>query len=143
MDKKNGQKGKFKSKGVNFLKCSPAGPKSMTEFLAHPEEMDTLDHRSNMANTKRHNGTPAQKHPFRPSGQPQVPDDSRSVTNQIEDQDPNEIARIHVHIRKDLADKLVEAVFNRKRDRSYQRKDATQRVIIEQALEKWFENHPV
>ena len=116
MDKKNGREGKFKSKGVSILKGSPAGPKSMTEFLAHPEEMDTLDHRRNIADVQRHNGTPAQKHSFRQSGQPRIPEDSRSVTNQIEDPDPNEITRIHVHIRKDLADKLVEAVFNRKRE---------------------------
>ena len=114
----------------------------MTEFLAHPEEMDTLDQRHNIADVQRHNGTLAQKHSLRQSGQPRIPEDSRSVTNQIEDPDPNEITRIHVHIRKDLADKLVEAVFNRKVNRSFQRKDATQRVIIEQALETWFENHP-
>ena len=143
MDKKNGQKGKFKSKGVNFLKCSPAGPKSMAEFLAHPEEMDRLDNSRSIANVHRHNGTPAQKHRLQQSEQKRIPEDSSFVTNHSENLNPNEITRIHVHIRKDLADKLVEAVFNRKRDRSYQRKDATQRVIIEQALEKWFENHPV
>jgi hypothetical protein len=142
MDKKNGREGKFKSKGVSILKGSPTGPKSMTEFLAHPEEMDMLNNSCNIANVQRHNGTPAQKHSSQPSGQPRIPEDSRSVTNQIEDLDPVEITRIHVHIRKDLADKLVEAVFNRKRDRSFKRKDATQRVIIEQALETWFENHP-
>ena len=142
MDKKNGREGKFKSKGASILKGSPSGPKSMTEFLAHPEEMDTLDHKNDIANVQRHNGTPAQKHSSRQSGKPRIPEDSRSVTNQIEDPDPDEITRIHVHIRKDLADKLVEAVFNRKVNRSFQRKDATQRVIIEQALETWFENHP-
>jgi hypothetical protein len=143
MDKKIGREGKFKSKGVNILKGSPTGPKSMTEFLAHPGEMDTSDHRRNMADVQRHNGTPAQKHRLRQSEQLRIPEDSGPVTDQIEDPVPNEIARIHVHIKKDLADKLVEAVFNRKRDRSCQRKDATQRVIIEQALETWFENHPV
>ena len=142
MSKKNGREGKFKSKGISILKGSSAGPKSMTEFLAHPEEIDTLDHRRKVADVQKHNGTPAQKHNFRQSGQPRIPEDSSSITNQLEDLDHNEITRIHVHIRKDLADKLVEAVFYRKRDRSCQRKDATQRVIIEQALETWFENHP-
>ena len=143
MDKKNGREGKFKSKGVSILKGSPTGPQNMTEFLAHPEEMDTFSHRPNIANVQIHNGTPTQKHSLRQSGQPRILEESRSVTNQIEDPDPNEIMRIHVHIRKDLADKLVEAVFKRKCNRSFQRKDATQRVIIEQALETWFENHPM
>ena len=143
MDKKNGRKGKFKSKGVSILKGTPSGPKSMTEFLAHPDKMEKVDHERDIADVQRHNGTPAQKHRLRQSGHPRIPADSRSVTNQIKDPDPNEITRIHVHIRKDLADKLVEAVFNRKRNRSFQRKDATQRVIIEQALDTWFENHPM
>jgi len=142
MDKINRREGKFKSKGVRIFKGPPMGPKNMTEFLSHPEEMNTSDLKRNDTDVQSHNGTLAQKRCSRQSGQPQLTEDSISATNHQEDSDPEEITRIHVHIRKDLADKLIEAVFNRKRDRSIQKKDATQRVVIEQALETWFKNHP-
>ncbi len=51
------------------------------------------------------------------------------------------IERLHVHIRKDLADKLLEMVFKRKCDRKMKKHQATQRVIIEEALEEYFSNH--
>lgn len=50
----------------------------------------------------------------------------------------NDIVRIHVHIRKDLADKVLEAVFQRKRNKGAVKKDASQRAIIEEALEMYF-----
>ena len=52
--------------------------------------------------------------------------------------DPDDVTRLHVHIRRDLADRLFEEVFRRKRDRSVPNKNATQRVIIEQALDAYF-----
>jgi hypothetical protein len=50
------------------------------------------------------------------------------------EQDNDKLERIHVQIRKDLADKLIEMVYVRKR----QGKKATQRHIIEQALKEYF-----
>jgi hypothetical protein len=48
------------------------------------------------------------------------------------------VTRLHVHIRKDLADALFQEVFRRKTDGSVPNKNSTQRVIIEQALEAYF-----
>jgi hypothetical protein len=53
----------------------------------------------------------------------------------------DKIERLHVHIRKDLADALLEMVFRRKCDRKRKKNQATQRVIIEEALEEYFSNH--
>ena len=54
---------------------------------------------------------------------------------------PEKIERLHVHIRKDIADRLLEMVFKRKCDRKMKKHRATQRVIIEEALEEYFSNH--
>jgi len=53
------------------------------------------------------------------------------------DTGPEELERIHVQIRKDLADKLIEMVYTRKREGKSKRK-ASQRHIIEAALEEYF-----
>ena len=143
MGKKTGQKGKFKSKGESILKGPLAGPKSMKEFLSPPGELVSSAQGHNVSFVQRRNGTLAQNHSSTLSDQKLIHGDTTSVTNKQADIVAEEISRLHVHIRKDLADKLIEAVFNRKRDRSFQRKDATQRFIIEQALETWFEEHPV
>ncbi|GBC64177.1 hypothetical protein DENIS_5195 [Desulfonema ishimotonii] len=50
----------------------------------------------------------------------------------------NDVVRIHVHIRQDLADKVLEAVFQRKRKKGTMKKEASQRAIIEEALELYF-----
>lgn len=47
------------------------------------------------------------------------------------------VERLHVQIRKDLADKLIKLVYMRK----LSEKKASQRRIIEQALEEYFHNH--
>ena len=52
--------------------------------------------------------------------------------------EPEAVERIHVHIRKDLADKLIEMVYARKRDGKVKKRKASQRHIIEQALEEYF-----
>lgn len=47
-------------------------------------------------------------------------------------------ARFHVHIRQKLADKVFEAVFERKKSKGKIKKEASQRAIIEEALELYF-----
>ena len=47
------------------------------------------------------------------------------------------VERIHVQIRKDLADRLIQMVYSRK----LSKKRASQRSIIEQALEEFFDRH--
>jgi hypothetical protein len=51
---------------------------------------------------------------------------------------PEALERIHVQIRKDLADKLIEMVYARKREGKLAKRKASQRQIIEQALEEYF-----
>ena len=51
---------------------------------------------------------------------------------------PEAVERIHVQIRKDLADKLIEMVYSRKREGKLAKRKASQRHIIEQALEEYF-----
>ena len=143
MGKKDGQKGRFKSKGESILKGPSVGPKSIKEFLSPPEELTSSAQLHNDSFVQRRNGTLAQNHSCTLSDQTSIHSDETSVNDKQADLAAEEISRLHVHIRKDLADKLMEAVFIRKRDRSFQRKDATQRFIIEQALETWFEEHPV
>ena len=52
--------------------------------------------------------------------------------------EPEAVERIHVQIRKDLADKLIEMVYARKREGKLAKRKASQRQIIEQALEEYF-----
>jgi len=58
-----------------------------------------------------------------------------SATKNVE---PEAVERIHVQIRKDLADKLIEMVYARKREGKLAKRKASQRYIIEQALEEYF-----
>jgi glutamyl-tRNA reductase len=104
---------RFKQKGQSIL----SGPNSMKDFLE--EQKDTQMHKT----------IKPQKHKS-----PNVK--SRNYTQDLNgcEQDNDKLERIHVQIRKDLADKLIEMVYVRKR----QGKKGTQRHIIEQALEEYF-----
>jgi len=117
--------GKFKSKGSNILKCQQ-WPGSMKDFIeetsfAEGFENDVQIHKD--AEAHSHISTDTQNH---------SPDDKYF--------DKDKLERIHLQIRKDLADKLYEIVFKRKRNPEFKRKDATQRAIIEEALNEYFLN---
>ena len=56
------------------------------------------------------------------------------------ERDNDKLERIHVQIRKDLADKLIKMVYARKREGKLAKRKASQRQIIEQALEEYFAN---
>ncbi len=47
--------------------------------------------------------------------------------------------RVHVHIRLDLANKMLDLVYERKKRGYHKKKDASQRAIIEEALEYYFQ----
>ena len=49
-----------------------------------------------------------------------------------------ESGRLHVQIRQELLEKLLDTVFRRKRDRKIKNRSATQRAVIEEALETYF-----
>jgi hypothetical protein len=48
--------------------------------------------------------------------------------------------RIHIHIRQDLANKVLDVVVQRKKDPKYSKRGASQRAIIEEALEYYFKS---
>jgi hypothetical protein len=48
--------------------------------------------------------------------------------------------RIHIHIRQDLANKIFDVVVQRKKDLKYSKREASQRAIIEEALEYYFKS---
>ncbi len=54
----------------------------------------------------------------------------------------DELGRLHIQIKQDLIDKLIEAVYNRKADPEIKKKSATQRAVVEEALEFFFQKMP-
>ena len=111
------KKDRFKQKGQSILS---SGPNSMKDFLGGQQD------------TQMRKTIKPQKHK---SANVQ----SRKYTQDLNEseQDNDKLERIHVQIRKDLADKLIEMVYARKREGKSKRK-ASQRQIIEQALEEYF-----
>ena len=49
-----------------------------------------------------------------------------------------ELGRLHIQIRQDLIEKLLDMVFKRKSDRKVRNRNATQRAVVEEALEMYF-----
>ena len=54
------------------------------------------------------------------------------------------VCRLHIQIRHDLANQLMKTVFELKRNPHVKNRDATQRAVIEAALESFFheKNNP-
>lgn len=126
--------GKFKVKGTNILK-NRQPPNSMKNFL---EDMPTEKSEQNSSghDVELHNSD--YTHPQSPPDTQILKDTSNHHTC------GDNIERLHLHIRKDLADRLCEAVFNRKREsinKGEKRNKATQRAIIEEALAEYFMKH--
>ena len=48
------------------------------------------------------------------------------------------LGRLHLQIRKELIDRIFHEVFRRKRDLDVSSRNATQRAVIEEALERYF-----
>jgi hypothetical protein len=139
MKANNRHTGKFRSKGSNILKTQKAGPNSMNEFLEDIPEKTLQLQKSSVA--QLHKTTDPQNHNFTRAQNPndtktQIPDENQySASKNME---PEAVERIHVQIRKDLADKLIEMVYARKREGKLAKRKASQRHIIEQALEEYF-----
>ena len=49
------------------------------------------------------------------------------------------LGRLHLQVRRDLSEKLLEATFKRKRDPKFKGR-ASQRSVVEDALEQYFRN---
>jgi hypothetical protein len=99
----------FKSKAKSILKNTPQSIKELLE--------DNLE----KSDVQMHNGPNGDMH-----------------NQSMKDGQSAEFVRFHVHIRQDLADKVFEAVFQRKKNKGKIKKEASQRAIIEEALEKYF-----
>ena len=128
------KKGKFKSKGVSILNRKQSDPMSIKEFLEDSTPTDVL-------RAQNRKDTFAQE--CKISKANDCEEFKNLKINSFHDKglQTEGVARLHVHIRKDLADKVLETVFKRKRDRKIMRKNATQRIIIEQALEDYFKKN--
>ena len=120
--------GKFKSKGANILKGQQSGPDSMEDFLK-----DTQKHKH--INAQLHETTNSQNHNSTNEHSPQT---TNCQIHRTSIDRKEELGRLHVQIRQDLIEKLLDTVFKRKRDRKIKNRHATQRAIIEEALEMYF-----
>ena len=103
----------FKTKANQILQSSP---QSIKEFLQTPSKHQVEKQKAHLhpcANTQNHT------HPELPAP-------------------PKRTVRIHVNIRQDLSDKMLNLVYKRKKEQTTLKKDATQRAIIEEALEMFF-----
>ena len=118
------KKDKFKKMGQSILNSAP---NSMKDFLEG--QKDTQMQKDAIA--KSHKTTKPQIHK---SANVQSRNYTESQNADGSERDIDKLERIHVQIRKDLADKLIEMVYVRKREG----KKATQRHIIEQALKEYF-----
>ena len=128
------KKDRFKQKGQSILNSRP---NSMKDFLEGHKDTQmhkdaiaqlhktTEPQKQNCANTQE---AFAQKHKYA---------NAQNSNGSDRDTGPEELERIHVQIRKDLADKLMEMVYALKREGKSKR-NASQRQIIEQALEEYF-----
>jgi hypothetical protein len=103
--------GKFKTKGAKILGRDKSGPDSMKDFIQ--------DNADKCGNT-----------------QEQDMETSHTCTNTH----LHKTARLHIEIDKRLAHKLYEVVF-RKKQAGLLREKASQRAVIEQALEEYFQKH--
>jgi hypothetical protein len=113
---------KFKTKGVNILKGQQTKPNSMKDFLKDsPDDYEK--------------GTQIHKYTF-----PQFHKITNPQIHSAPEVQKEELGRVHIQMRQDLVDKLLDAVFKRKRDPKVKNQDATQRAIIEKALENYFKN---
>ena len=107
--------GKFKSKGSEILGRGP--PSSVEDFLNDaPDSPET--------------------HP--PSSKPENPQTHSSTF--VDSDLPPRLGRLHIEIRLDLLQQLLNLVFQRKCDPQLKRR-ATQRAVIEKALEEYFRRH--
>jgi hypothetical protein len=120
------KKDRFKQKGQNILNSRPS---SMKDFLE--DQKDTQMQKDAIA--KSHKTTKPQIHKSA-----NVQNLNYTQNSNGTERDNDKLERIHVQIRKELADKLIEMVYARKREGKLAKRKASQRQIIEQALEEYF-----
>ena len=120
--------GKFKSKGANILKGQQLRPNNMEDFLKDTQKRNhTIPQTHESTNPQKHNST--NEH---------FPQTTNYQIHKTPIYQKEDLGRLHIQIRQDLIEKLLDTVFKRKRDRKIKNRSATQRAIIEEALEKYF-----
>ena len=120
---------RFKHKGSAILSGRKSFPSSVQDFIKDdPETSDPAATPHKNTNTHLHNFRSIQSSPTIVS---------RAQDRQKPDMEP--LGRLHIEIRQDLMDQLLELVFQRKRDPFIKGRAATQRGIIEEALQLYFE----
>ena len=119
--------GKFKSKAANILDSQKPMPDSMANLLKNTQPSKTT-------NTQLHKGSEPKTCNCQIEDLVKAPNGQMHITSKPQ----NELGRIHIQIRQDLIEKLLDTVFKRKRNRKIKNRDATQRAVIEEALEMYF-----
>jgi hypothetical protein len=128
MAPKNNTADKFKSKAEKILRREDSGLNSMESFLKN-----TQLHKN--TTTDLHNNTNAQMHNLTNEHLPKSTNNQMHMTSKVQ---VEELGRLHIQIRQELIEKLLDTVFKRKRDRKVKNRKATQRAVIEEALEMYF-----
>jgi len=101
----------FRAKGADILKDRVSG---ISDFLGDPL--------SRRENPQLHKPTMPQMHA--------EPD--KTFTHEA-------LGRLHLQVRRDLSEKLLDAAFKRKRDPKFKGR-ASQRAVVEDALDRYFRN---
>ena len=110
---------KFKSIGFDIIHKRRIN--TISEFLNNPPDQDPGDSLSEMDTN------------------PRPKTNSITITGGMVNQ--KKLGRLHIQINQDLLDRLLKTVFERKRDRNITTREATQRAIIEEALEGYFKRN--
>lgn len=129
----------FKQKAADILN-SNAGISNISEFLETDGKKKTHSDKHLHANADKHRYTDAHNHIAPNTVKTNWDESCHDGPNNNHSEDI--LVRIHVHIRKDLADRLIEEVYLRKRNSQINKKEATQRAIFEQALTDFFSRSP-
>ena len=72
-----------------------------------------------------------------PSPEKEKFDDPEKPTFPINENKPVDYTRVHIHIRQDLYNKVLDLALKRKKDRTTTARKASHRAIIEEALENF------
>ena len=119
--------GKFKSKAASILDSHKPVPDSVPNLLKNTQSSKTT-------NTQLPKGSDPK------ICNCQLEDLAKASNGQmhITSKPQNQLGRIHIQIRQDLIEKLLDTVFKRKRNRKIENRNATQRAVLEEALEMYF-----
>jgi hypothetical protein len=120
---------KFKIEGKAILNGKKPLPNSVKDFIRDADG----SHGESAARDKSTNTH------LQVSREPQSPKPTKGQNQDLSTQDAEPLGRLHIEIRQDLMDQFLGLVYQRKRDPYIKGRAATQRGIIEEALQHYFE----